>query len=231
VDGLEREAAPEQRHAPHSNALSNHLVGIERAKAVRTDLRFSLLVHPLAAGRLRRRRQRIGTGHHGTACWHHGGGAAVCVLQRDGLGTPIAGATSATLTMTSALAADHGARFSAVVNNSAGSVTSAEAVLTEELPMFLLAGQSNTEGNVDTALFQMFLADLASAANTDTKARLAERIRSERSGRFAAVRLIALNQMRQRVRPRTGVWSGLEPGRVLGHIADQGRSRRNESLR
>ncbi len=146
-------------------------------------------------------------------------------------GTPIAGATSATLTMTSALAADHGARFSAVVNNSAGSVTSAEAVLTEELPMFLLAGQSNTEGNVDTALFQMLLADLASAANTDTKARLAERIRTERRGRFAAVRLIALNQMRQRVRPRTGVWSGLEPGRVLGHIADQGRSRRNESLR
>ena len=92
-------------------------------------------------------------------------------------GTPIAGATSATLTMTSALAADHGARFSAVVSNSAGSVTSAEAVLTEELPMFLLAGQSNTEGNVDTALFQMLLADLASAANTDTKARLAERIR------------------------------------------------------
>jgi Carbohydrate esterase, sialic acid-specific acetylesterase/Immunoglobulin I-set domain len=92
-------------------------------------------------------------------------------------GTPIAGATSATLTMTAALAADHGARYSAVVTNSAGSVTSADAVLTEELPMFLLAGQSNMEGNVDTTLFQSLMADLASAANTDINARLAERIR------------------------------------------------------
>jgi hypothetical protein len=92
-------------------------------------------------------------------------------------GTPIAGATSATLTMSSALAADHGARYSAVVTNSAGSVTSTDAVLTEELPMFLLAGQSNMEGNVDMALFQSLMADLASAANTDINARLAERIR------------------------------------------------------
>lgn len=92
-------------------------------------------------------------------------------------GTPIAGATSATLTMSSALAADHGARYSAVVTNSAGSVTSTDAVLTEELPMFLLAGQSNMDGNVDTALFQSLMADLASAANTDINARLAERIR------------------------------------------------------
>jgi Carbohydrate esterase, sialic acid-specific acetylesterase len=92
-------------------------------------------------------------------------------------GTPIVGATSATLTLSAALAADHGARFSAVVTNTAGSVTSAEAVLTEELPMFLLAGQSNMEGNVDATLFQSLLADLASAANTDINARLAERIR------------------------------------------------------
>jgi hypothetical protein len=92
-------------------------------------------------------------------------------------GAPIAGATSATLTMTAALAADHGARYSAVVTNSAGSVTSTDAVLTEELPMFLLAGQSNMEGNVDTALFQSLMADLASAAGTDINARLAERIR------------------------------------------------------
>lgn len=92
-------------------------------------------------------------------------------------GTPIVGATSATLTLSSALAADHGARFSAVVTNPAGSVTSAEAVLTEELPMFLLAGQSNMEGNVDASLFQFLLADLATAANTDINARLAERIR------------------------------------------------------
>jgi Carbohydrate esterase, sialic acid-specific acetylesterase/Immunoglobulin I-set domain len=92
-------------------------------------------------------------------------------------GTQIAGATTATLTISSALAADHGARYSAVVTNSAGSVTSTDAVLTEELPMFLLAGQSNMEGNVDTTLFQSLMADLASAANTDINARLAERIR------------------------------------------------------
>ena len=92
-------------------------------------------------------------------------------------GTPIAGATSATLAITAALAADHGAHYSAVVTNSAGSVASTDAVLTEELPMFLLAGQSNMEGNVDATLFQNILADLASAANTDIKARLAERIR------------------------------------------------------
>lgn len=95
--------------------------------------------------------------------------------RRNGL--PIAGATSATLAITAALAADHGARYSAVVTNSAGSVTSTEAVLTEELPMFLLAGQSNMEGNVDATLFQNILADLASAAGTDINARLAERIR------------------------------------------------------
>ncbi len=83
-------------------------------------------------------------------------------------GTTIAGATSATLTITSALATDHNAKYSAVVTNSAGSVTSTEAVLTEELPMFLMAGQSNMEGNVDDALFRSLIAELASGVSTDT---------------------------------------------------------------
>ena len=95
--------------------------------------------------------------------------------RRNGVVVP--GAMSATLTISAALAADHNARYSAVVTNSAGAVTSLEAVLTQELPMFLMAGQSNMEGNVDTTLFQALLADLASAANTDIKARLVERIR------------------------------------------------------
>ena len=104
-------------------------------------------------------------------------GAAPLRFEWRRNGILIAGATSATLTITSALAADHNAKYSAVVTNGVGSATSTEAVLTEQLPMFLMAGQSNMEGNVDTTLFQALLADLASAANTDIKARLAERIR------------------------------------------------------
>lgn len=104
-------------------------------------------------------------------------GTAPLSYQWQRNGTPVVGATSATLTMTSALAADHGARFSAVVTNSAGSVTSAEAVLTEELPVYLLAGQSNMEGNVDTTLFRSLLAELASGTGTGIEARLAEHIR------------------------------------------------------
>ena len=104
-----------------------------------------------------------------------GGGSLTYQWKRNG--TPITGATSATLTIKSALAADHSARYSAVVTNSAGSVTSTEAVLTEELPMFLMAGQSNMEGNVDQTLFQQLLAELATPPNTDMKARLKERIR------------------------------------------------------
>ena len=92
-------------------------------------------------------------------------------------GTPLAGATSATLTIASALAADHGARYSAVVTNSAGSATSAEASLTEELPVFLLGGQSNMEGNVDRTLFNSLLTELATGAATGMQARLAEHIR------------------------------------------------------
>jgi hypothetical protein len=93
-------------------------------------------------------------------------------------GTAVAGATSATLTISSALAADHNAKYSAVVTNSAGSVTSTEAVLTQELPMFLMAGQSNMEGNVDATLLQSLLTELASSASTDTiKTNMAELIR------------------------------------------------------
>jgi hypothetical protein len=93
-------------------------------------------------------------------------------------GITVAGATSATLKITTALAADHGAKYSAVVTNSTGSVTSTEAVLTQELPMFLLAGQSNMEGNVEGALTDSLLALLASGESTDTiKTNLAERIR------------------------------------------------------
>ncbi len=92
-------------------------------------------------------------------------------------GTPITGATSATLAITSALAADHNAKYSAVVTNSAGSVTSTEAVPTQELPMFLLAGQSNMEGNVDGELFNKLLTDLATAPSADMQARLKGSIR------------------------------------------------------
>jgi Carbohydrate esterase, sialic acid-specific acetylesterase/Immunoglobulin I-set domain len=106
------------------------------------------------------------------------GGAPLSYQWRRN-GAAIAGATSATLTISSALAADHSAKYSAVVTNSAGSVTSTEAVLTQELPMFLMAGQSNMEGNVDTTLLQSLLTELASSATTDTiKTNLAELIRS-----------------------------------------------------
>jgi Carbohydrate esterase, sialic acid-specific acetylesterase len=89
----------------------------------------------------------------------------------------VPGATSATLVIKSAVAADHNAKYSAVVTNSAGSVTSSEAVLTEALPMFLLAGQSNMEGNVDKELLQNILADLADTSIIDLKASLVKRIR------------------------------------------------------
>ena len=95
--------------------------------------------------------------------------------QRDG--KPIAGATAATLTIPSALAADNGARFSVVVSNSAGSVASVEAVLTGLMPVFLLAGQSNMEGNVDTTLFNTLLGELALGTSPGIEARLAEHIR------------------------------------------------------
>ncbi len=123
-------------------------------------------------------------------------------------GVTIAGATSATLTIASAVLADHSAKYSAVVTNSAGSVTSSEAVLTEELPMFLMAGQSNMEGNVDQTLFQQLLAELATPPSTDVKARLKERIRywhkdanggyagygySDKMADFEASELIRLN--------------------------------------
>ena len=104
------------------------------------------------------------------------GGAPLSYQWRRN-GTAVAGATSATLTISSALAADHSAKFSAVVTNSAGSVTSTEAVLTQELPMFLMAGQSNMEGNVDGPLFNQLLAELATPPSTDMQARLKERIR------------------------------------------------------
>ena len=104
-----------------------------------------------------------------------GGGSLTYQWRRNG--TTVPGATSATLVIKSAVAADHNAKYSAVVTNSAGSATSAEAVLTQELPMFLMAGQSNMEGNVDQTLFQQLLDDLATPSNTDMKARLKERIR------------------------------------------------------
>ena len=105
-------------------------------------------------------------------------GAAPLSHQWRRNGAPISGATSATLTITAALAADHNAKYSAVVTNSTGSATSADAVLTEELPMFLMAGQSNMEGNVDADLLQSFLGELASGASTATvKTNIAERIR------------------------------------------------------
>ena len=135
-----------------------------------------------------------------------GGGSLTYQWKRNG--TPIAGATSSTLTISSTLPADHNAKYSAVVTNSAGSVTSTEAVLTEELPMFLMAGQSNMEGNVDGPLFQQLLADLATPPNADMKARLKERIRywhkdanggyagygySDKMADFEASELIRLN--------------------------------------
>ncbi len=104
-----------------------------------------------------------------------GGGPLTYQWRRNG--TTVPGATSATLVIKSAVAADHNAKYSAVVTNSAGSVTSSEAVLTQELPMFLLAGQSNMEGNVDTELLQNILADLADTSIIDLKASLVKRIR------------------------------------------------------
>ena len=104
-------------------------------------------------------------------------GTAPLTYQWQRGGKPIAGATAATLTIASALAADNGARFSVVVSNSAGSVTSGEAALTEEMPVFLLAGQSNMEGNVDTNLFKTLLAELALGTSSGIEARLAEQIR------------------------------------------------------
>ncbi len=103
------------------------------------------------------------------------GGAPLAYQWRRN-GATIVGATSATLSISSAIAADHNAKYSAVVTNSAGSATSTEAVLTQELPMFLMAGQSNMEGNIDDTLFKQLLADLATPT-TDIKARLKERIR------------------------------------------------------
>ena len=104
-------------------------------------------------------------------------GTAPLTYQWQRGAKPIAGATAATLTIASALAADNGARFSVVVSNSAGSVTSGEAALTEEMPVFLLAGQSNMEGNVDTNLFKTLLGELALGTSSGIEARLAEQIR------------------------------------------------------
>ncbi len=93
-------------------------------------------------------------------------------------GTPIAGATSSTLTISSALPADHNAKYSAVVTNSAGSMASTEAVLTQELPMFLLGGQSNMVGSTDRTLYKELLADLESGTDAETtKTNLAKRIK------------------------------------------------------
>ena len=104
-----------------------------------------------------------------------GGGSLTYQWRRNG--TTVPGATSATLVIKSAVAADHNAKYSAVVTNSAGSATSTEAVLTQELPMFLMAGQSNMEGNADKILFEQLLIELATPPNTDMQARLKERIR------------------------------------------------------
>ena len=66
-----------------------------------------------------------------------------------------------------------------MVTNSAGSIASTAAELTQDLPMFLMAGQSNMEGNVDQTLFQQILADLASNADPETKkTNLAARIKA-----------------------------------------------------
>lgn len=104
-------------------------------------------------------------------------GGAPLTYQWKRNGTPINGATSATFAVASTLATDHNARYSAVVTNNAGSVSSSEAVLTQELPMFLLAGQSNMEGNVDEPLFKQLLSELATPPSTTMQARLKERIR------------------------------------------------------
>ena len=46
------------------------------------------------------------------------------------------------------------------------------------LPMFLLAGQSNMEGNVDTALFTSLLDELGKGSNDDLEARMLAALRS-----------------------------------------------------
>ena len=94
-------------------------------------------------------------------------------------GTPMAGATSATLTIPATLAADHNAKYSVVVSNSAGSAASTVAVLTQELPMFLLGGQSNMVGSTDRTLYKELLADLESGTDAEiTKTNLAKRIKA-----------------------------------------------------
>ena len=104
-------------------------------------------------------------------------GTAPLTYQWRRNGVPVVGATAATLAMPTATAADHGARYSAVVTNSAGSATTADAVLTEELPVFLLAGQSNMEGNIDVPLYKALLAELTDGVAAGKQARLAEQIR------------------------------------------------------
>ncbi len=104
-------------------------------------------------------------------------GAAPLSYQWRRAGMPIAGATAATLTIASAPLADNGARFSVVVSSSAGSVTSAEVALTvQQMSVFLLAGQSNMEGNVNTDLFKTLLGELALGTSSSTQARLAGHI-------------------------------------------------------
>ena len=131
-------------------------------------------------------------------------GAAPLSYEWRRNGTPMAGATSATLTIAAALAADHNAKYSVVVSNSAGSTASTEAVLTQELPMFLMGGQSNMEGNPSYDLPQL-LAVLASGADTQTvKTNLVERIKisndarekgvyTAKMGEFEASELMRLN--------------------------------------
>lgn len=131
-------------------------------------------------------------------------GAAPLSYQWLRNGKELPGATSSTLAMPSALAVDHTARYSAVVSNSAGSVTSTAAVLTQELPMFLLGGQSNMEGNPTYDLPQL-LAELASGKDTQTiKVNLTERIKisndarekgvyTAKMGEFEASELVRLN--------------------------------------
>ena len=105
-------------------------------------------------------------------------GAAPLSYEWRRNGTPITGATSATLTLPATLAADHNAKYSVVVSNSAGTAASTEAVLTQELPMFLLGGQSNMVGSTDRTLYTELLADLESGTDAETtKTNLAKRIK------------------------------------------------------
>lgn len=105
-------------------------------------------------------------------------GAAPLSYQWRRAGMPIAGATAATLTIASAPLADNGARFSVVVSSGAGSVTSAEVALTvQQMSVFLLAGQSNMVGNVDTNFFKTLLGELALGTGSGIEARLAEHVR------------------------------------------------------